>query len=641
MATQPTNQPVPSESPRDLKFNAGKIDEFVTSMARQYIDRFGNAHYTIEGMRWIAQQAIAAFGYITLDSFEGGNTLTLPNQVLRLEATGEYYRWDGPLPKDVPENSTPETSGGIGAGKWLSVGDAALRQQLASDSDSLGDALVTTKQPYTGAKNQTVHTKLAQVINVLDFDGVVGDGVNDDTAGIQAAIDATPWGGELIFNVPAEFYNVSAEIIISKPITIRGNGGSSVTTKQFPCIKSAGNNSVFKLRATLDNYMFDAYGITGVHIKDIMLEGPSLDSKGLYGICADETINSGVYHVRNNTFNNVNMRYFDAGWNVRGICYLNSWNDCRALWCASGCVVDKVVTASEGGSDQNRFFGCEFVLCDRGLSLSESAYSGSQAIFGCTISENTTVGIIAGFNTTFYMSGSQIENNGIGVNFTIPSSVTNPASEGSKTIIGNCFILNGYDIWVQKSSTVLTGGFPFPLLISGNSFSQTKTIVLYVQAPTGAGEFDSRQFILSSSNSYSGIDGNTGPVPFGMIASGWKGYNGYKEDGKVTLNTAVPGGTSKNICFFSIPYGHQCYIKYDIVSVPTDAASGNTQTNAYINFTNVNNPSSPVVIKTDFGRSGEVILSREDVDIGLNIMIAMNANDSSSTAIGVISYCII
>ncbi|MDM2814734.1 hypothetical protein OGY82_00010, partial [Citrobacter sp. Cpo102] len=134
MATQPTNQPVPSESPRDLKFNAGKIDEFVTSMAQQYIDRFGNAHYTIEGMRWIAQQAIAAFGYITLDSFEDGNTLTLPNQVLRLESTGEYYRWDGVFPKVVPAGSTPESTGGIGTGAWLSVGDATLRGDLSQNT---------------------------------------------------------------------------------------------------------------------------------------------------------------------------------------------------------------------------------------------------------------------------------------------------------------------------------------------------------------------------------------------------------------------------------------------------------------------------------------------------------------------------
>lgn len=132
MATQPTNIPVPSESPGDLKFNAGKIDEFVTSMGWTYTDRFGVEHYTIEGMRWLAQQAIAAFGYITLDSFEDGNTLTLPNQVLRLESTGESYRWDGAFPKVVPPNSTPESSGGVGPGKWLSVGDATLRGDLAS-----------------------------------------------------------------------------------------------------------------------------------------------------------------------------------------------------------------------------------------------------------------------------------------------------------------------------------------------------------------------------------------------------------------------------------------------------------------------------------------------------------------------------
>ncbi|ENY4932026.1 hypothetical protein ACEZRV_000871 [Escherichia coli] len=141
MTTQPTNLPVPSESPRDLKFNAGKIDEFATSMGWTYTDRFGVKHYTIEGLRWIAQQAISAFGYITLDSFEDGNTLTLPNQVLRLESTGEYYRWDGPLPKVVSPGSTPESTGGIGPGAWLSIGDAALRAVLSSEVgySSLGE----------------------------------------------------------------------------------------------------------------------------------------------------------------------------------------------------------------------------------------------------------------------------------------------------------------------------------------------------------------------------------------------------------------------------------------------------------------------------------------------------------------------
>ncbi|HBM2449292.1 TPA: hypothetical protein LUX49_000252 [Enterobacter hormaechei] len=155
MATQPTNLPVPSESPRDLKFNAGKIDEFVTSPAHTYTDRFGNQHWTIAGINYTASTAISSFGYITLDSFEDGNNLTQPNQVLRYEATGEYYRWDGELPKSVAPGSTPETSGGIGPGAWLSVGDASLRTDLASGE----------KASLVGYGSSTVKDALDSVVN--------------------------------------------------------------------------------------------------------------------------------------------------------------------------------------------------------------------------------------------------------------------------------------------------------------------------------------------------------------------------------------------------------------------------------------------------------------------------------------------
>lgn len=57
MATTPTNNAVPSESPRDLKFNAGKIDEFVTSLDKKYTDRLGNEHYTIAGLTEAATSA--------------------------------------------------------------------------------------------------------------------------------------------------------------------------------------------------------------------------------------------------------------------------------------------------------------------------------------------------------------------------------------------------------------------------------------------------------------------------------------------------------------------------------------------------------------------------------------------------------
>lgn len=222
MATQPTQDSVPSESPRDLKFNAGKIDEFVTSMGWTYTDRFGVQHYTIEGMRWLAQQAIAGFGYITIDSFEDGNTLTLPNQVLRLEATGEYYRWDGQLPKNVPASSTPESTGGIGSGAWISVGDAALRQNLASPANGLGDNLITVKQPFTGSKPRSQHDKNAETVSVTDFMDLPSRvaGTTDDGPAFNAALAASGY-----VDIPAGDYLIATPVAVSgKAVRLRGKG---------------------------------------------------------------------------------------------------------------------------------------------------------------------------------------------------------------------------------------------------------------------------------------------------------------------------------------------------------------------------------------------------------------------------------
>ncbi len=84
------------------------------------------------------------YGYNTKKSFELGNTLIYLNDVLKWESDGEYYRWDGPLPKVVPPGSTPDGTGGIGKGKWVGVGDATIRSAL--------------KQP-DGATNITVGSK--------------------------------------------------------------------------------------------------------------------------------------------------------------------------------------------------------------------------------------------------------------------------------------------------------------------------------------------------------------------------------------------------------------------------------------------------------------------------------------------------
>lgn len=177
MATIPTQNAVPSEAPRDLKFNSEKIDEFVTSLEHEYKDRFGRCHMTIEGMRWIfgqlmerfkvdINQAIVAAGYIPIDSFQQGAEITKRNEILRDETTGEYYRWDGDLPKSVPAGSTPESAGGIGMGAWVGVGDASLRVALCE----LSGASMIGVQPG-GNLQQIIHYATPEQF------GAIGDGV--------------------------------------------------------------------------------------------------------------------------------------------------------------------------------------------------------------------------------------------------------------------------------------------------------------------------------------------------------------------------------------------------------------------------------------------------------------------------------
>lgn len=84
-------------------------------------------------------------------SFEGGGTVVNTSQVLIYKASGKGYSWGGALPKIVPPGSTPLTSGGIGPGTWI-------------DKSS------------TFSKVSVKHY------------GAVGDGVVDDTAAVNAAL---------------------------------------------------------------------------------------------------------------------------------------------------------------------------------------------------------------------------------------------------------------------------------------------------------------------------------------------------------------------------------------------------------------------------------------------------------------------
>jgi hypothetical protein len=84
---------------------------------------------------------------------------------------------------------------------------------------------VTYNPAGTGAVATNVQAKLRQTVSVKDF-GATGDGTTDDTAAIQAAINATVNGGMLL--LPVGTYLVSDTLTFTANIVFQGQGEGSV-----------------------------------------------------------------------------------------------------------------------------------------------------------------------------------------------------------------------------------------------------------------------------------------------------------------------------------------------------------------------------------------------------------------------------
>lgn len=166
MTTYNTGNPLGSSAAQDLYDNAQNFDHLSNDQVNElWKDRFGVDRLTWHGMEVRHQEKLSSMGWKLMDSFQDGATLTEADQALRWalpDGDGEYYRWDGTFPKEVPAGSTPESTGGVGIGAWIGIGDATLRSELAKPTaptiigakDIIGQD--TTLQKYIDKINRAV-----------------------------------------------------------------------------------------------------------------------------------------------------------------------------------------------------------------------------------------------------------------------------------------------------------------------------------------------------------------------------------------------------------------------------------------------------------------------------------------------------
>jgi hypothetical protein len=87
-------------------------------------------------------------------------------------------------------------------------------------TERISSDLVTYQPPFAGGVATTIQDKLAQTVSVKDF-GAVGDGVTDDTAAIQTAINAWIAGNvPAVLVFPAGKYKITSELVCSPAVNI-------------------------------------------------------------------------------------------------------------------------------------------------------------------------------------------------------------------------------------------------------------------------------------------------------------------------------------------------------------------------------------------------------------------------------------
>lgn len=203
------------------------------------------------------------------------------------------------------------------------IGGFATLAQLAASG---GSNLIGFIQSGTGAVATTVQTKLRESVSVKDF-GAVGDGVTDDTAAIQAAVNAAEANrnNEIVF--PVGNYVITSTIVIRGGIRLIGQGAMGAQTGQgtvlthnvntvnmlvwdgngvaaygvgggifnMQCVKGTGfsGGDAIKLLATSDNYRPGEFTIENVLVwqgnggnwsRGLHVDGTAANTPGSKGV---------------------------------------------------------------------------------------------------------------------------------------------------------------------------------------------------------------------------------------------------------------------------------------------------------------------------------------------------------------------
>ena len=234
---------------------------------------------------------------------------------------------------------------------------------IVFETTSIGETsadLVTYTPAGLGAVNTTVRTKLRETVSVKDF-GAVGDGVTDDTAAIQAAIDAAD---SVYF--PSGTYKITGSLALNANNKLLGEATRTAAIKQFTAA-----TPVLVLSALADY----------CSVSDLLLFADAGVSSGITLVTCEGSHND-FTRVRFSTA--ANGIYFDT-------CYYNLVTHCDFNNLSNSGVEFEGTTSPEG-ANANTVADCT-IGSITGTGIVVGTYAYSNIITSCAFESITGVGV--------------------------------------------------------------------------------------------------------------------------------------------------------------------------------------------------------------------------------------------------------
>lgn len=371
----------------------------------------------------------------TSSSFQDGAKLFDKNdRVLDRSTTpAQLYYWDGAFPKDVAVGSTPASSGGVGAGKWLPIGDATISAEYgitrigngygyfdtvaSATAANLKDGMLATFKGrdtvndggggvfrYEASATTTVdngivfavsgggrlirqvrtslsENQIAEAINVRWF-GAKGDAATDDTAAILAAYNyakSTTLFYTLLF--PAGRYVTLTSFVFQD----LSQGSLVMDGAVFIGGSNGANNSqqaVVEIRNVVSASIAGPWSITTKPQTGPIVNNPNAYISGLL-------VRAQPGGVLNPT---------------AGICAFFSVSDLTTIRIGNGIRVGEINNDAQTSEMQ-------FVNCKTPFTINPVQVAGSQTLVsfvGCTLASNTVADITNTTNAAIINDGGAV-----------------------------------------------------------------------------------------------------------------------------------------------------------------------------------------------------------------------------------------